>query len=54
MVDVASPSAEVMAAAMGQPLQDAQHPVDAIRELVPTHARLQVPMHATCGSLPLS
>src|SRR5690349_14051832 len=40
MVDVANPSAEVMAAAMGQPLQDAHHPVDAIRDLIPTYARL--------------
>jgi hypothetical protein len=30
---------------MGQPLRDAQHPVDAIRDLIPTYARLQVPMH---------
>jgi len=45
MVDVANLSAEVMAAAMGQPLQGAQHPIDAIRDLIPTYARLQVPMH---------
>ena len=47
MVDVAKLGAEVMAGAMGQRLKGAQHPVDAIRDLIPTHARLQVPMHAT-------
>ncbi len=47
MVDVAKLGAEVTAGAMGQRLKGAQHPVDAIRDLIPTHARVQVPMHAT-------